>query len=237
MGEKADALQKKRIDILTATPLFAGIAPDVLADMLECLQPRLSSHPKNSFIAVEGEPFSGLGILLTGEAVVVKENMAGARSVLTVLNQGSMFGEMIAFSTRTAWPASVFAQSECSAVFLPPQKITGACPRACDGHNQLVRNMLRIVSERALLLNRKVEYLTIRSLRAKIVTYLLEQHKLQGKSTFVLPLKRNDLADFLHVSRTALSRELGRLRSEGRIDFFRSSIKIMDMESLKKFVE
>lgn len=225
------------VEILAATPLFSGITPKVLAGMLDCLQPKLSTHPKNSFITVEGEPFTGIGVLLTGEAAVVKEHVTGTRSVLTLLERGAMFGEMIAFSARTAWPASVFAQSECSVVLLPPQKITGTCPRACDGHHQLVHNMLFIVSERALMLNRKVEYLTIKSMRTKIATYLLEQYKLQGKKTFILPLKRDDLADFLNVSRTAMSRELGRMRDEGLVDFYRSSIKIQDIEDLKKVAE
>lgn len=239
MATKSEAtkLNKDLVNVLATTSLFAGISPGVLAVMFDCLQPRLSTHPKNSFITVEGEPFSGLGILLAGEAAVVKENVAGTRSVLTILEPGDMFGEMIAFSARTAWPASVFAQSECSVVFLPPQKITGTCPQACEGHHQLVRNMLLIVSEKALMLNRKVEYLTIKSMRSKIATYLLEQHKLQGKKTFILPFKRNDMADFLNVSRTALSRELGRMRDEGLIDFFRSSVKLQDIESLKKVIE
>jgi CRP-like cAMP-binding protein len=97
--------------------------------------------------------------------------------------------------------------------------------------------MLLIVSERALTLNRKLEYLTIRSMRTKIATYLLEQRKLTGKNTFVMPLKRNDLADFLNVSRTALSREMGRMRDDGLIDFYRSSVKLTDVERLIKIVE
>jgi len=231
------ALNNKKIDILAQSALFAGIATDTLAVMLDCLQPKRSTHAKNSFITVEGEPFTGLGILLAGEATVVKENVAGARSVLTSLEAGDMFGEMIAFSARKSWPASVVAQSKCSVVFLPPQKITGTCPHACDGHQRLIRNMLLIVSEKALMLNRKVEYLTIKSMRTKIATYLLEQHKLMGKKTFIMPLKRNDLADFLNVSRTALSREMGRMRDEGMIDFYRSSVKLTDIEKLLKVVE
>ena len=230
-------MRENMVKILSATPLFAGIGNDVLSVMLDCLQPQLSSHGKNSFITTEGAPFNGLGILLKGEASVIKENVAGTRSVLTTLGTGDMFGETIAFSARETWPASVFAQSECSVVFLPSKKIIGACPHACAGHQQLIRNMLLIVSEKALMLNRKVEYLTIKSMRAKIVTYLLEQYKLQGKKTFVLPFKRNDLADFLNVSRTALSRELGRMRDEGLIDFFRSSVKIQNIDGLKKIVE
>lgn len=234
---EVNALNNKRIDILAECALFAGIPADTLATMLDCLQPKISTHAKNSFITVEGEPFTGLGIILAGEAAVVKENIAGSRSVLTTLQAGDMFGEMIAFSARKSWPASVVAQSECIVVFLPPQKITGTCPHACNGHQRLIRNMLLIVSEKALMLNRKVEYLTIKSMRAKIATYLLEQHKHNDKKTFLLPLKRNDLADFLNVSRTALSREMGRMRDEGLIDFYRSSVKLTNIEELSKLVE
>jgi CRP-like cAMP-binding protein len=131
----------------------------------------------------------------------------------------------------------VVAQTHCSVVFLPPEKIIGICPRSCAGHQQLIRNMLGILSEKALLLNRKVDYLTIKSLRGKIATFLLEQGAIQGKTTFDLPLKRSDLADFLHVSRTALSRELGRMRDEGLFDFYLTSVKIQDREGLKKASE
>jgi CRP-like cAMP-binding protein len=230
-------MKNDKTAVLAGTALFAGIDAATLSAMLGCLQPKIAVAAKNSFIAIEGEPFTGLGILLAGEAAVVKENVAGTRSMLTTLAAGDMFGEMVAFSALKTWPASVFAQSDCTVAFLPPQKITGTCPHACAGHQRLIRNMLLIVSEKALMLNRKVEYLTIRSMRAKIATYLLEQHKQIGKKTFVLPLKRNDLADFLNVSRTALSREMGRMRDEGLIEFFRSSVRIADTAALAKIVE
>ncbi len=225
------------VKILAASPLFAGIATDILSVMVNCLQPKVATYAKNSYITIEGEPFAGLGILLAGEAAVIKENVAGARIVMTIVGAGDMFGEMIAFSKKKFWPASVFAQTECSVVFLPPQKITGACANACAGHQQLIKNMLLIISERALMLNRKVEYLTIKSIRVKIATYLLEQYKFTGKKTLLLPLKRNDLADFLNVSRTALSREMGRMRDEGMIEFYRSSVKIQNIERLKNVIE
>jgi len=228
-------LPDPRTESLAKSPLFAGIGAATLTAMLACLQPKISAHAKNSLIAVEGEFFSGLGILLAGEAAVVKETAAGVRSVLTTLTAGDTFGEMVAFSARKSWPASVFAQTACTAAFLPPEKIVGACPRACAGHQQLIRNMLLILSEKALMLNRKVEYLTIRTMRGKIAAYLLEQYTAGGKKrTFTLPLKRSDLADFLSVSRTALSREMGRMRDEGLIDFYRSTVKLMDVDRLIK---
>jgi CRP-like cAMP-binding protein len=225
------------MEILARSALFAGIEADTLAAMMSCLQPKVANYAKNSFITVEGEPFNALGILTVGEAAVVKENVAGVRSVLTSLAAGDMFGEMVAFSARNTWPASVIAYSECTVVFLPPHKITGTCSAVCGGHQRMIMNMLQILSEKALTLNRKVEYLVVRSMRAKIGKYLIELYRLTGKRTFVMPMKRNDLADFLNVSRTALSRELGRMRDEGLLDFYRSSVKIMDLEGLLKATE
>jgi CRP-like cAMP-binding protein len=230
-------LNQDVIHLLAASPLFAEISADELTVMLGCLRPKLLHHPKNSFIAVKGDPFSGLGILLAGKATITKENITGSHSVLTVLKQGDLFGETLAFSLPQVWPASIFAQSDCSVAFLPSQKIIGVCPHACAAHHRLIRNLLFIVSEKASSLNRKVEYLTIRSMRIKIATYLLELSKIHGKKTFILPLKRDDLAAFLNVSRTALSRELGRMRAEGLIDFFRSSVKIQDMKGLENIAE
>jgi len=58
-----------------------------------------------------------------------------------------------------------------------------------------------------------------------------------GKTTFILPLKRNELADFLNVSRPSLSREMSRLMEEGIIDFHRASIKIKDLDSLRRMAD
>ena len=97
--------------------------------------------------------------------------------------------------------------------------------------------MLGILSAKALFLNQRVEYLAIKGMREKISTYLLEQYKINNKNTFTLPLKRTEWADFLNVSRTALSRELGRMRDEGIIEFYRTSVKINNLVMLKRGAE
>ena len=98
-------------------------------------------------------------------------------------------------------------------------------------------NMLSVVSEKAINLNRKVEYLAMKSLRAKLSRFLLEQYKKAGKTMFVMPLNRSELSDFLNVSRPSLSREMCRMRDEGIIDFYRSSVQILDEEALKKALD
>lgn len=225
------------IHVLKHSPLFHSISPEALKVVFSCLKPRVYTYPKGGFIAVEGEIFAGLGILLRGKATIVKENAAGDRIVMNPMTEGDMFGEIIVFSNTTTWPASVIAQTECNVIFLPSVKIMGTCANICASHKQLITNMLTIVSEKAIDLNRKVEYLAIKGMREKICTYLLEQYKFTKSTFFTLNLNRNDLADFFNVSRTALSREMGRMRDEGLIEFHRSSIKIVDLEALKRSIE
>ncbi|NLD45661.1 MAG: Crp/Fnr family transcriptional regulator [Clostridiaceae bacterium] len=227
----------KWIKVLSGSLLFDGIDSKELELMLECLKPKIVSCRKNEFIVASGEKFVGIGILLSGSASVSKENFSGNRVIIEILKPGEMFGEMAAFSKNAVWPASVLTQDECSVIFISPEKIIGECEKMCPSHKSLMKNMLRIVSEKALMLNRKVEYLSIKSMRAKICTYLFEQYKKSGSKLFMIPMNRNELADFLNVSRPSMSREMSRLREEGIIDFHRDSIRINDIEALKEMLE
>lgn len=228
---------KKWINVLSKCELFRGITPEELNIVFGCLKPKVSSYEKNEWVAAAGEKFTGLGIVLSGEVVVAKENAAGSRVIMAVNGPGEMFGEMAAFSGEGVWPVAVTARTLCTVMFLPAGKIVGNCERLCTSHRQLITNLLEIVSGKALMLHRKLEYLAIKSLRGKISSFLLEQHKRTGRATFMMPMKRNELADFLNVSRPSLSREMCRMRDEGVIEFHRESIKIKELDALRGMAE
>ncbi|OPX86193.1 MAG: cAMP-activated global transcriptional regulator CRP [Pelotomaculum sp. PtaB.Bin104] len=221
------------IKVFARCDLFKGISQEDLFMVFGCLQPKINKYEKNDWVTVAGEKFNGLGIVLSGEVVVTKENAAGNRIIMAVNGPGEIFGEIAAFSRAGVWPVTVAARGACTVMFLQAGKIVGNCAQACMSHRQLITNMLEIVSDKALMLHRKVEYLAIKSMRGKISTFLLEHYKKTGKDTFVMPMKRNELADFLNVSRPSLSRELGRLRDEGVIEFYLDSVKIKQVDSLK----
>jgi len=226
-------MYEKYLDILSKTPLFYNMDKKEINKLLNCIKPKIISYSKYSYITVAGFDFKSIGILLKGEATVSKEDAAGNRIVMTVLKQGDIFGEIIVFSTHSKWPATVQAQEYCEVLFLEREKIVGECGNVCSWHRKLIQNMLTVISEKALLLNKKVDFLTIKSIRGKISTYLLEQFKKTGNNHIKLPLNRNELADFLNVSRPSLSREMCKMRDEGIIDFYLSTVKILDVDELK----
>lgn len=225
------------IETLKKGSLFSGIDTSDISLMLDCLKPKTCAYRKDDYIVSDGEKLEAMGIILEGEALVIKENAAGNRVVMTLLHPGDMFGEMLVFSSTAIWPASVVAQKDARVMFLQRKKITGQCGKACYWHNSIIENMLKIISERALVLNKKVEYLTIKSMRGKIAAFFLEQYKKAGSRIFEIRMNRNDLADFLNVSRPSMSREMSRMRDEGVIDFHLSTIKILDLETLKGMCE
>ncbi|MDH8677623.1 Crp/Fnr family transcriptional regulator [Fusibacter bizertensis] len=229
-------IEEKVIDCLFGTSLFKGIDKAGIHNMIQCLNPRIHRYKKNESIAIAGEPFYGIGIVIEGEAVIAKENIAGNRAILTVLRQGDMFGEMISFTEKKVWPVNVTAQFDSEIVFVSPENIITRCEKMCDSHQILIQNMLKIMSRKALLLSRKVDYLSIRSLRGRLSAYLIEQWQIQDTSVFSLPMNRDELADFFNVARPSISRELGKMKDEGLIDFHKSSFKILDLEALKKVI-
>ncbi len=213
--------------------LFDNIGPDELKALLDCFNLKVCSFSRNDIVNTAGEQFEGVGVVVEGQVSIVKENAAGERIVLSILEQGDLFGEMAAFSGNKKWPATVIAQTDCSVMYVPAEKLAGQCAASCLGHRKLIMNMLGILSRKAIKLSRQLEYLSIRSMRARIASFLLEQYKISGQTTFMLTMNRNEMADFLNVARPSLSRELCRMRDEGILDFHRSSLQIKDIEALR----
>lgn len=226
-------MKAEYVAVLLKTPLFSGIGKEEMASFLICLNPKVQEYAKGEFIAMEGDQLCGIGCLLSGSASVLKESASGSRNFMTALKPGSLFGEMAAWSAERRWPATVQAEEAAAALFIAPEKLAGPCSKSCRWHTAIVENMLRILSEKALMLNRKVDYLTIKTMRGKLCSYFLDRHRYVGSATFTLPLNRNELADYLGVSRPSMSREMGRMRDEGIIDFHLSTVKIKNLEKVK----
>ncbi|PRR84498.1 Crp/Fnr family transcriptional regulator [Clostridium vincentii] len=225
-------MYEKWINQLIKIELFKDIEREELKSILGCLKPTIKTYKKKDIITIEKDKLTGIGIVLDGEVVVGKETLAGDRVMMSKLRSGELFGEIAAFASNE-WLATVVANTDCTILFFPPQKIVGICNKMCVGHRSLIQNMLQIVSRKALILNKKVDILSLKSIRKKISTYLIEQYNIENNLTFNISLKRNELAEYLLVSRPSLSRELINMQKEGIIDFHRNHFKIIDLQILK----
>ncbi len=204
--------------VLSRCPLFAGISATELAALLECLAAREVAVEKNQTIFWEGDPAQDMGIVLEGAVQVVRDDYYGNRTIVAQVEPGGLFAEAFACAGTPFFPVSVVASAAGAVMLLDCQRIMTVCGSSCVFHGRLVKNLLAIVANKTLQLNQKLELLSRRSIRERLMSYLLSCAKKADSSEFTIPYDRQQLANYLCVERSALSAEIGRLQREGVLE-------------------
>jgi CRP-like cAMP-binding protein len=119
------------------------------------------------------------------------------------------------------------AKSNSTVMFLGIERIINTCPNSCVFHNHLIENLLKILARKNILLSNKNQLLSRRTIQDKVLSYLSLQAEKKGNLTFEIPFTRNELADFLCVDRSALSRVLSKLQKEGIIEYDHKHFKLL----------
>ena len=205
-------------EILLASPLFAGITKAELSAMLGCLGTRVTQVNKGEPVFLEGDAAGFFGMVLSGHIQVVRDDFYGNRSVLTYAEPGELFAEAFACAGSAVMPVSAYALKDSRVMLFSCQKMLTVCSSACDFHNKLVKNLLTVVAQRNLNLSSKIQVMSRKTPREKLLAYLSEQAKKAGSEEFTVPFDRQALADYLGVERSAMSAELSKLRRDGILD-------------------
>ncbi|MEE1320904.1 MAG: Crp/Fnr family transcriptional regulator [Acutalibacteraceae bacterium] len=209
------------------TKLFSGVGEEDIASLLSCLGARKKSYKKGEYILREGEHISDIFILVEGKIHIQKDDYWGNRSILSVISVGEMFGEGYAAPESGALLNDVVAVEDSSVIFFDVKRILTTCSSACRFHNMIVQNMFFAISDKNRRLVQKLGHMSGRTTRAKLISYLSEEAKRQGSSTFTVPFNRQQLADYLCVDRSAMSNELCKMRDEGMIKFEKSRFELL----------
>ena len=120
-------------------------------------------------------------------------------------------------------------------LFLPFRQIMGGCRECCPAHARLRENLIGEIAQKYWAQRRRLGYLSASSLRGRIAMYLLD--RAGDAATFSLGLSRENMADYLCVNRSALSRELARMKQEGLLDYYRDTFRLLDTEALTRWAQ
>lgn len=211
---------------LEKCPLFAGIEKDEVRALLSCLRARQSHYDKDGFIFRAEEPASHVGIVLTGGVNVMQEDFWGNRTILTHVGPGELFGEAFSCAEVEKLPVNVIAAVPSDVLLIDYRKIITTCSSACAFHSQLISNMLQILANKNIMLTRKMGYLSQRTMREKLLAFLSAQAMQQNSHEIIIPYNRQELADFLCVERSSLSRELSLMKKDGLLEYEKSWFKL-----------
>ena len=214
------------LPVLKSAPMFQNIEEAELYGLLGCLHAKPRSYEKGALILRAGDPITGFGMVLSGRVQVTREDLYGTRTLLTQLDVGDLFAEAFAFASAPSLPVSVEAASECAVLFLDHTRMLSPCDNGCAFHTQLIRNMMGILAKKNLRLNSKIQHISRRTTREKLLSFLNEQANMHKSAQFIIPFDRQELADYLCVERSAMSAELSRLQKEGVLSYHKSAFKL-----------
>jgi len=210
--------------------LFNDIDSSNLPHMMGCIGSYEKDYDKDEIIVLAGEPIECIGIVLTGRVAIVKEDIHGRRHLKAKVGPKQEFAHSIVASKASESPVTVIAEVKTRVLFLPYKKVLKTCSSACGFHHQLIDNLILSLANSNMRMDRKIEYLSSKTTHDKILKYFGDLYRKTNKTIIEIPLNKTDLADFLVVERSVLSRELSKMKKEGILDFDKNTFKLLDTD-------
>ena len=197
--------------------IFHDITNNEVEAMIHCFRMRRARFETGRTVCVYGERRGEVGVLLRGRAELVRFDREGNRTILEQLEAGGVFGEDLTFVPDLGDCVEVVSGGDCEVLFMEYAHIMKRCEKACAHHSKLVRNMFGLVTEQVRRLSRRVEVLSRRSIREKLQCYFRLCRLEAGTDVFQLPFTLSALADYISTDRSAMMRELKKMREEGLV--------------------
>ncbi|MDR2966006.1 MAG: Crp/Fnr family transcriptional regulator [Treponema sp.] len=204
--------------ILNSTKLLKGIEAGGLESMLTCIGARTKSIKKGKVILFAGDKPEFVGIVLAGQLHIIREDYNGNRLLVTAIGAGGIFAEALCCAGVSESPVTVIAAADSSIMLIDFSRILRTCSNSCSFHGKLIENLLGLTAEKNLLLQSRIEILSMKSVREKVMCYLESFIPKQGVN-ITIPFNREEMAVFLNVDRSALSHELAKMKRDGLIDY------------------
>lgn len=178
-------------------------------------------------IIQQGTHIHYVGIVLSGGIQIIKEDIEGNINILFHLGINDIFAEAFAYADIYECPITVQATENCEIMFIDCKRIIKTCNNACVFHWNLMENMLSMIARKNIRLNQKMEILSKRTTREKLLAFFNTQVQMNHSKKFSIPYNREGLAFYLCVDRSALSRELSNMRDEGLLKFNKNEFEIL----------
>lgn len=198
-------------------PLFEGIAEDRCDALMKNMNAREEDFLRGQTVYSFSDGKDCIGFLTDGTAKIVKIDENGNEILLEKLVRGNLFGKRFSYGGRECDLILVKAESKGSAAFIPYEAVLTCCDGAGDCKHALLTNLFREISRKAAHLSERIEILSNRTIRDKLLCYFSVCKAKQGAETFRMEMSLSALSEYLCVDRSAMMRELKRLKEDGSL--------------------
>ncbi len=214
------------IHIIQQCSLFQGIHENALPALLTSYHPTVKTFQPEEVVLWAGTTVTDVGVVLNGRLRAEKDHMNGNRSLFTFLEEADIFGDILAGSQNQS-PVTLTAETPAIILFLLHDNLLYPKGTPTLGHSLVLHNFITTISDKYFAQNKRLELVTLPTLREKITAYLAEACATQNSLTVTTPLNREQLAVYLHCDRSALSRELARMKQAGEIDYYKNVFRVL----------
>lgn len=208
--------------------LFSGIKESDCRRMMTCFNTEVKKFRAGSCIAEFSRSSDKIGIVLSGRAEMVRYDINGVRTIVEKLGEQGIFGEFFTFAGTHRSSVEIIAETDCEVLFVRRGEILKRCENACVCHSMVVENLLMLMSEKTIALSERIEVLSQRSIEEKLISFLqiTEDNTPKGK-TPQIPFSTTALSDYLCVNRSALQREIAKLKKNGVLTISKRKFRLV----------
>lgn len=214
-------------NILRRSPLFEAIPEEKYPDILNCLSASYKNFKKGETIVNIGEADKLAGIVLEGTIELAFYDENGHQIIHNHINSGTLFGSERACCDRCESMVELKCLTDSRILFLQFSHLLETADLSCPYRATVTSNLLKDFAGQIQFLNFKMQLISQKKLRDKLKIYLRSLNP-DENNTVTVPYNRNEFSDFLGADRSALSRELCRMRNDGLIRFDGSKIQMLN---------
>lgn len=219
MAEREIINGKLRSQLLAKTPAFKGIPEDEVSKIVELSDAKDAWYEKGQYVLREGNKVSGFGIILQGIVQGSRQELDGTRIIYRNYCAGDLLAADVVFSKHFVSAWDLKAVEDVWIVWIEVPHSMEVLSRRCVNHSKLLHNIIHILAERNVALTRRTTILLKKTIRERVLCYLKTESEQCGEKTFSIPFTRDEMADYLGVDRSALSRTLSAMKKDGVISF------------------
>lgn len=219
------------LNFISKTALFRGCPDEDILNMEEYLDFRTVRYERGNVVLGEGSIVTDIGLVLSGSVRIEHTDIWGNKSILGIVDAGGVFAEAYACVPNEPMIVDAVANEDCEILFISVPKLFNACP-VCGSQDRLIQNLIIISAKKNLELSKRSLHTSPKTIRGRLLSYFSQQISAQGSSKIVIPFDRQQLADYLNLDRSALSKELGKMRKDGLIEYSKNTFEIkIEIES------
>ncbi|MCF2624982.1 Crp/Fnr family transcriptional regulator [Fusobacterium perfoetens] len=208
----------EKLEFLKKLPIFFNLKDEEIISVLKFFKYYEESFKKNDFIFEIEKKIDKIGIIIFGEINIIKEDFWGNRNILNKFREGEIFGEVFALSKASS-NIMVEASQDCRILFLDLKNFSIENKKNSEEITKFLSNIFKISLKKNILFTEKLEHISKKSIREKIISYLSTEAQKNKTNSFLIKFDRQELADYLFVERSALSRELSSMKKDRLIDY------------------